>query len=111
MKEEFSFTNMGALEMKTPASPTGKVQLKAFVIFNLMFPVGGMDVCRSPRHTLCVFDHCVFVTVIIMMVKFDKSKMMCITTECCFLQDLLQISNHTKYVAEILTGMSLLAVV
>lgn len=47
MKEEFSFTNLGALEMKTPASPTGKVQLEAFVIFNLVFPVGRMDVCRS----------------------------------------------------------------
>lgn len=67
MKEEFSFTNLGALEMKTPASPTGKVQLEAFVIFNLVFPVGRMDVCRSQRH-------CVFVAVIIMMVKFDKYK-------------------------------------
>lgn len=60
MKEEFSFTNLGALEMKTPASPTGKVQLEAFVIFNLVFPVGRMDVCRSQRHTVCLTTVCLW---------------------------------------------------
>lgn len=51
--KEAPFTNPGALETKTPASPAEKVQLKAFCHFESNAPAGRDGHLQNTAKTVC----------------------------------------------------------